>query len=85
VEYRLIDLRTESGDGKIHDVPCSIEVHPGCSVEVSADILPPDGNSVVLKVWLEIETPDKVRRRYTAEWGLRRGLFVLQKSGLADE
>ena len=44
-------------------------------------ILPPDAfNPPVVKAWFEIETPDGVRHRHTAEWERQRGHFILLKS-----
>jgi hypothetical protein len=42
-------------------------------------ILPPDGFNP-LKAWFDIETPDGVGHRHTAEWERQRGHVILLKS-----
>lgn len=85
--FRLVSLRTQSGNTHNQDVPCSIEVHPGYPAEIEANILPPATyNPPVLKAWFEIETPDGVRRQHAAEWEQRLGAgFALLKSETAEE
>ena len=86
VGFRLVSLRTQSGNTQNQDVTCSIEIHPGYPAEIVANILPPEGyNPPALKAWFEIERPDGMRRRHAAEWELRRSQFVLLKSELAEE
>ncbi len=81
VGFRLIGLRTQSGNSQNEDVSCSIEAHPGYPEEITANVLPPGSyNPPVLKAWFEIETPEGVRCRHAAQWEMRRSQFVLLKS-----
>jgi hypothetical protein len=81
VGFRLVSLRTQSGDTQNQDILCSVEVHPGYPAEIVANILPPGGyNPPALSAWFEIETADGTRRRHAAQWELLRGKFILLKS-----
>jgi hypothetical protein len=85
IGFRLMSLRTQSGNTQNQDVTCSIEIHPGYPAEIVANIFPADRhNPPVLKAWFEIETPDEKRRRHAAEWEVQRSQFVLLKSELAE-
>jgi hypothetical protein len=79
--FRVVNIRTQSGNTQNRDMTRSIEVHPGYPAETVVDILPPGGyNPPTLKAWFEIETPDDIRHRHAAEWELQRSHFVLLKS-----
>jgi hypothetical protein len=86
VGFRLVGLRSQSGDTQNQDVPCSVEIHPGYPEAITVNILPPGNyNPPALKAWLEIETPGGARYQHAAEWELRRSRFVVLKSETAGE
>jgi hypothetical protein len=86
VGFRLLSLRTQSGNTQNQDVICSIEIHPGYPAEVTANVQPPGSfNPPALKAWFEIATSDGMRHRHAAEWELQASQFVLLKSEMAEK
>ena len=86
VGFRLVSLRTQSGNTQNQDVTCSIEIHPAYPAEIAANIFPVDrSNPPAFNAWFEIETPDGMRRRHAAQWEFLRGQFVLLKSEIAKD
>ena len=86
VGFRLVSLRTQSGNTQNQDGAHSVEIHPGYPAEIVSNILPPGGyNPHVLRAWFEIETPDGIRHRHAAQWELLRSQFVLLKSEMVEE